>query len=121
MKSAELALAKLGKEAVNVARIQNRRTLLCDDVSHVCSHREVFRFLKDDIQDLATALAKQKELAAKEKKSLLSLNSDGSLGGGGGAGAGGSSKKEAARVAAAAGSKPLTSYFGAAAVSSNKP
>ena len=44
------AFTKLGLESVRVARLQNRRKLLPDDVAHVCSHREQFLFLKDDLQ-----------------------------------------------------------------------
>jgi len=94
VKSAELALAKLGRESVKVARLQNRRTLLADDVAHVCNHREAFRFLKDDIADLTKAL-----LEAKENNN--------------GGAAGASGKRDDSKLAAAAsGTKPLTSYFG---------
>lgn len=101
VRSAELVLAKLGRESVKVARLQNRRTLLPDDVAHVCAHREAFRFLKDDISDLKKQQQRQQQ----------------SEQGGGG---GGGNKKEAAKLAAASGSKPLTSYFGAAAASKTK-
>jgi histone H3/H4 len=112
VKSAELALAKLGKESVKVARIQNRRTLLPDDVSHVCSHQEAFRFLKDDIKDLAKILAKQKE---ENKNHQAAAAAFGASSDAASASAATVTKKEAARVAAAVGSKPLTSYFGAVA------
>lgn len=52
-KAAELMTVKLGGETVRVAQIQNRRKLLPDDVAQVCSSREQFLFLRDDIQDLA--------------------------------------------------------------------
>ena len=112
VKSAELALSKLGQETVKVARIQNRRTILPEDVAHVCAHREIFQFLKDDIKDLT------KEMMNQKKDKLLAAKS---VGGDDGGGTGttttttATSKKEAARVAAAVGSKPLTSYFGVAA------
>jgi len=94
VKSAELALAKLGSESVKVARLQNRRTLLADDVAHVCSHREAFRFLKEDIKDLTKAL-----LEAKENNNNNHNNQ-------------GNKKEDTKLAAAAAGTKPLTSYFG---------
>ena len=114
VKSAELVLAKLGRESTKVARIQNRRTLLPDDVAQVCSHQEAFRFLKDDIRDLTKVLAAQKEQTKHHHKAVVSADA-----GAGAASATTVTKKEAARVAAAMGSKPLTSYFGAA-VTSNK-
>ena len=51
-KAAEMALAKLGKECVKTAQIQNRRKLLPDDVAQVCAVREQFAFLREDIVDL---------------------------------------------------------------------
>ena len=101
VKSAELALAKLGQESVKVARLQNRRTLLADDIAHVCSHREAFRFLKEDIADLTKAL-----LEAKEN------NNNNNNGGAGAATSGGGKKDDSKMAAAASGTKPLTSYFG---------
>ena len=90
-KCAELATAKLGEEAVRVARLQNRRKLLPEDVANVCGNREQFLFLKDDVKDLVTS----------------QIADHGSKGGGTVA-----KKPDAARGAAAAGSKLLTSYFG---------
>ena len=87
-KCAELATTKLGTESVKVAQAQNRRKLLPDDVAHVCTYREQFEFLKEDIKDLVNA------------NSSSSTTS--------------TSAQEANRKkleAAAAGSKPLTSYF----------
>ena len=89
-KCTELALSKLGEETVRVARLQNRRKLLPEDVANVCGNREQFLFLKDDVKDLVKSQIEQQgnnsKVAAK--------------------------KSDAARDAAAAGSKPLTSYFG---------
>jgi len=105
VRSTEMALAKLGAECVKVARIQNRRTLLPEDVAHVCAHRDVFGFLKDDIRDLAVALAERKNESSSSAAAAVGSNS----------------KTEKARREAAAGSKPLTSYFGvAAAAAANK-
>lgn len=87
-KCAEMATAKLGQESVRVAQLQNRRKLLPEDVAHVCTHREQFLFLKDDVRDIVKDMSKSKE----ENKSDASSST-------------------AARDAAAAGSKPLTSYF----------
>ena len=91
-KCSELALSKLGTESVRVAQLQNRRKLLPDDVAHVCSHREQFLFLKDDVKDL---LRTMKDNASSS-----------------GSSSGDNIKVDAARQKAAAGSKPLTSYFG---------
>mmetsp|Transcript_2684 Transcript_2684/g.7356 ORF Transcript_2684/g.7356 Transcript_2684/m.7356 type:complete len:336 (+) Transcript_2684:291-1298(+) len=100
VKTAELFLARLGKEASGVARMENRRTLLADDVAVVCTQREAFRFLKDDVRDLTRALRKRKEGGGGEEAAALTSSKR-------------SSSTETARMAAAAGSKPLTSYFGA--------
>ncbi len=89
-KCAELATAKLGQETVRVAQLQNRRKLLPEDVAQVCSNREQFLFLKDDIKDLVKeTLPNNKPSAAVAKKG------------------------DSAKDVAAVGSKPLTSYFGA--------
>ncbi|KAL3897811.1 MAG: hypothetical protein SGARI_006831, partial [Bacillariaceae sp.] len=99
VKAAELFTAQLGQETTGVARIQNRRTLLPQDVAHVCKHVSAFTFLKDDIQDLVAQKVRERE--------ENNANTDDN-------GAGKSvSKKEAQLEAAAAGSKPLTAYFGA--------
>lgn len=90
-KCAELATSKLGKETVRVAQLQNRRKLLPEDVAHVCSHREQFLFLKDDVKDLLKDQVSNKQEDPKATK-----------------------KGDTAREAAAVGSKPLTSYFGVA-------
>jgi DNA-directed RNA polymerase I subunit RPA43 len=87
--AAELATAALGRECVSVAQIQNRRKLLPEDVAHVCSTRERFLFLREDIQDIARkSQQEQKEAAAARK-----------------------TKGKQSNTAAAAGTKPLTSYF----------
>lgn len=101
VKCTELFTAKLGQETTGVARMQNRRTLLPQDVAHVCRHRDPFLFLKDDIRDLLVAQQESKEQQKqqqeeKEHNELKQL-----------------SKQEAAKESAAAGSKPLTAYFGA--------
>jgi DNA-directed RNA polymerase I subunit RPA43 len=51
-KCAELMTVKLGTETQKVAQLQNRRTILPDDVAHVCANREQFLFLREDIRDL---------------------------------------------------------------------
>jgi histone H3/H4 len=51
-KCAEKMTVKLGMETLNVAQLQNRRTILIDDVAHVCANREQFLFLKEDLRDL---------------------------------------------------------------------
>ena len=97
VKAAELFTARLGQESTGVARIQNRRTLLPQDVAHVCKHVSAFTFLKDDIQDLVAQKLRDRE---------ENIASDGGA-------EKAPSKKEAQLEAAAAGSKPLTAYFGA--------
>lgn len=89
-KCAELATSKLGQETVRVAQLQNRRKLLPEDVALVCSNREQFLFLKDDVKDLV------KDMVSKQDPKPVPKKGD------------------TAREVAAAGSKPLTSYFGVA-------
>jgi histone H3/H4 len=84
VKAAELFTVAIGKESVKVARFNNRRKLLPEDVAHVCVHRDAFTFLKDDVKDLvrwqreaARKEKKQKESAAKEAAAVAAKDSDG--------------------------------------------
>jgi histone H3/H4 len=51
-KATEMATVQLGQECIKTAHIQNRRTLLPQDIVDVCNIRESFFFVKDDITDL---------------------------------------------------------------------
>ncbi|KAG7353151.1 HMG high mobility group box-containing protein [Nitzschia inconspicua] len=102
VKCAELFTAKLGQETTGVARMQNRRTLLPQDVAHVCRHRDPFLFLKDDIQDLVVAQQQHAKDQQQEDENAEGATTSKAP-----------SKKDALREAAASGSKPLTAYFGA--------
>jgi hypothetical protein len=95
-KCAELATAKLGKESVQVAQLQNRRKLLPEDVAQVCGTREQFLFLRDDVKDLVREQKENNKTTTNEGGSSLSAAA---------------STTNAKTTAAAAGSKPLTSYF----------
>jgi hypothetical protein len=88
-KAAELMTIRLGLECVRVAQIQNRRKLLPDDVAQVCSTREQFLFLREDIQDLA----RQETREAKSNKQNTK-------------------KSSSALDKAVPGTKSLTAYFG---------
>jgi DNA-directed RNA polymerase I subunit RPA43 len=98
VKCTELFTAKLGQETTGIARMQNRRKLLPQDVAHVCQHRDPFLFLKEDIQDLVAAQQIVKNQQEDENVDATTIKP--------------LSKKDAIREAAASGSKPLTSYFG---------
>lgn len=87
-KCTELATIKLGKEAVKVAQLQNRRKLLPEDVAQVCAHREQFLFLKDDVRDLVRDMGSKQEPKPNAAK-----------------------KGDAAREAASVGTKPISSFF----------
>ena len=89
-KCAELFLSKLGQETVKVARLQNRRTLLPADVAQICTTREKFLFLREDVKDLMQA-----QLNEKKQQGGGSSN-----GGGGGM-----------DQAKPPNTKPLTAYF----------
>ena len=141
-KCAELATRKLGTETVRVAKAQNRRKLLPEDVAQVCSSREQFIFLKDDIKDLLREMlptktdkndvgnaaahhrAEANSEAAAGSKRLASYFGENANAqevehsGAAGARTSKKDKKDDTRatanknVEAAKGSKPLTSYFG---------
>jgi len=87
-KCTEFCLEKLGQETVKVARLSNRRKLLPEDVAQVCSSREQYLFLREDIKDI---LQQQAQEAAQKK---------------------GSQQKDAAAAAVGSSNKPLTAYFG---------
>lgn len=102
VKAAELFTTAIGKESVKVARFNNRRKLLPEDVAHVCVHRDAFTFLKDDVKDLVKW---QREAARKEKKQKEQEAVAAAAAGAG---------DEAEAASKAAGSKPLTDFFSAA-------
>lgn len=96
-KCAELATAKLGKETVRVAQVQNRRKLLPEDVAQVCGTREQFLFLREDLKDL---VRQQKQLQNEVAAATAATSGK---------------AKSKVPDAAVAGSKPLTSYFSTSA------
>jgi DNA-directed RNA polymerase I subunit RPA43 len=93
-KATERFAVHLGQECVKTAHIQNRRTLLPQDVVDVCQIRECFQFLKDDIQDLHRH---QQQVNADSKASSNAATAKG--------------KGNRGASAATASSKPLTDYF----------
>ena len=97
-KATELFAAKLGSEVVTMAQMSNRRKLLPDDVVEVCSVKERFMFLKDDLNDLRN---EQREIE-KEKENEKAASSSGGKGGESDKSDGGASK----------GTSSLFAYFG---------
>jgi histone H3/H4 len=97
-KATEMVTVQLGQECIKTAHIQNRRTLLPQDVVDVCNIRESFFFLKDDITDLHRQ--QQKLLQAKSHQN-----------GGVGTQRRGSSHGSSSSSTVAATSKTLTDYF----------
>ena len=81
-KATELFASKLGNEVVTMAQMSNRRKLLPDDVVEVCSVKERFMFLKDDLQDLVNEQKEVQKEKENEKASSGSKSSDKSGGGG---------------------------------------
>jgi Histone-like transcription factor (CBF/NF-Y) and archaeal histone/HMG (high mobility group) box len=77
-KAAEMFTSVFGGECVRVAQIQNRRKLLPDDVVQVCSVRDRYEFLREDIKDLTSTQQKQNESAAdvttKKKMAVAASN-----------------------------------------------
>ena len=90
-KATEMFAVRLGQECVKTAHIQNRRTLLPQDVVDVCQIRECFQFLKDDLQDLHRH---QQQVSAEAKASHPAAV-----------------KGKGNRAATAIATKPLTDYF----------
>ena len=86
-KSAELFTSKMGEESMRMAQLQNRRTLLTDDLLDVCSMKEAFLFLREDIKDMILEMNKNKKTDTKSSSIAPT--------------------KEIPRV------KPITSYFSA--------
>merc|ERR1711862_662885 len=70
-KSCELFTSKLGTDSYRVAQIQNRRTVLLEDVLEICSSREQFLFLKDDMKDVKAELSSNKK-KSYEKNDIVS-------------------------------------------------
>ncbi|KAL3768861.1 hypothetical protein ACHAWO_013147 [Cyclotella atomus] len=66
-KATELFCVKLGNECVTMAQMQNRRKLLPEDVVEVCSMKERFMFLKDDLKDLAKEQLQERKEKEKEE------------------------------------------------------
>ena len=81
-KATELFASKLGSEVVTMAQMSNRRKLLPDDVVEVCSMKERFMFLKDDLQDLIHEQKEVQKEKENEKASSGGSRSDKSGGGG---------------------------------------
>jgi DNA-directed RNA polymerase I subunit RPA43 len=94
-KATERFTVQLGQECVKTAHIQNRRTLLPQDVVDVCQIRECFQFLKDDIQDLHRH-QQQVNADTKASSSAAATKGKGNRG---------------ATTAATVSTRPLTDYF----------
>lgn len=74
--AAEMFIKKLGQETNRIAQTQNRRTLLPEDVVDVCSAREAFAFLREDIRDLhreQVEVKKSNRKAVAEAKMKLAV------------------------------------------------
>ena len=67
-KATELFCCMLGRECVTMAQMQNRRKLLPEDVTEVCSIKERFLFLREDLKDLARDLLDERR--EKERDSV---------------------------------------------------
>jgi DNA-directed RNA polymerase I subunit RPA43 len=65
-KATKLFCAKLENECVTMAQMQNRRKLLAEDVIEVCSMKERFMLLKNDLKDLAKEQLQERKEREKE-------------------------------------------------------
>jgi histone H3/H4 len=75
-KSAEVFTKRLGSETVRVAALQNRRKLLPQDLASVCSAREQFVFLKEDVRDWQHEMHRQQQQQARLAKTTKQHKSD---------------------------------------------
>jgi DNA-directed RNA polymerase I subunit RPA43 len=97
-KATEMFTIHLGHECIKTAHIQNRRTLLPQDVVDVCQIRESLQFLKDDMNDLHRQQQEHKHKVALDTKNS-SNSTKGKL------------NHRAGGTAATTSTKPLTDYF----------
>lgn len=67
-KCAELFTVAIGKETVAMANMQNRRTLLPEDMAEVCTLKERFFFLREDIKDFMKDIVLEKKEKEKRKR-----------------------------------------------------
>jgi histone H3/H4 len=109
-KSAELFLHKIANDSCSMAKLNHKRTIYTQDIVDVCSLKDVFFFLKDDI----TNLVNEQKMDKKRKRGIKSVSS--------GAGANdeeenGNGKSHKTATSSISGVKPLTSYFAAASTS----
>lgn len=65
-KCAELFTARLATDAVAVAGMRNRRKLLPEDVAELCSTREHYAFLREDVRDLLRDQAEERRRRKEE-------------------------------------------------------
>eukprot|EP00594_Rhizosolenia_setigera_P018783 CAMPEP_0178963680 /NCGR_PEP_ID=MMETSP0789-20121207/15177_1 /TAXON_ID=3005 /ORGANISM="Rhizosolenia setigera, Strain CCMP 1694" /LENGTH=369 /DNA_ID=CAMNT_0020648213 /DNA_START=86 /DNA_END=1195 /DNA_ORIENTATION=+ len=77
-KCSELFTEKLALETVKYAQIQNRRKLLPEDTAEVCSNKELFLFLREDIRDLLKDIVEERKKKKKgtDSKGEKSVDSD---------------------------------------------
>jgi DNA-directed RNA polymerase I subunit RPA43 len=87
-KCAELFTEKLGKDTLAIAQIQNRRTILPQDVVEVCSTKDCYMFVREDLRDLAK---EQKQLKQNPQANTR--------------------KTKNAATNTSASTKPITSFF----------
>ena len=64
-KAAESFTSKMGEESMRMAQLQNRRTLLTEDLLDVCSMKEPFLFLREDIKDMILEINRTKKTNIK--------------------------------------------------------
>lgn len=97
-RSAELFTKKLGMDTLKIAQIQNRRTILPDDLVDASTTKDCFMFLREDLKDLARD--QQQERVAK-KASTHAVQQQHKEGG-----------KSSDPKLSNCNTKPLTAYFG---------
>jgi len=76
-KTAEQFVHTLGNETNSMAMLQNRKTILPVDILDVCSLKEQFHFLKNDIEDLTKEQNNQKKPQVNRQKKLDSHKTTG--------------------------------------------
>lgn len=101
-KTAELFLEKMAQDTLSMAQLHQKRTIYAQDVADICSLKEIFFFLKDDMRDLLKEQKTEKKRKRELKNNDLSSNDtkDGAV-----------EQKKKIKSNEIKGVKPLTSYF----------
>lgn len=97
-RSAELFTAQLGMDTLKIAQIQNRRTILPDDLVDASTTKDCFVFLREDLKDLARDQQQERVTKKASTHAVQQQHKEGS--------------KSSDPKLSNSNTKPLTAYFG---------